>query len=129
MLNHILFAANKTLPTRLTPGFMMITHPDPAAIMILFTDSAPSALRISLPMTSSLFIPFVISLITPAPSVSILLSRGFTKCTVCNQPHLYFRVDASLISPTTVVLVPTTSQPTQQRSSPRRTSRQLPTEE
>ena len=58
--------------------------------------------------------------------LDLLLSRGFTKCPICKQPHFYFRVDDSLVSPTTIVPVPTNSQPAQPHPSPRQTSRTLP---
>ena len=52
--------------------------------------------------------------------LEFLLSRGYEKCPVYKQPHLYFRFDASLMSPTTIIPTPTPSFPPQQRLSPGR---------
>ena len=72
---------------------------------------------------------------TCPPCLDFLLSRGFKLCPVCKNPHLYFRVDASLIPSTVIAQTTLPSLPTQRRPQPRRThqprrnSRQLQIEE
>ena len=58
--------------------------------------------------------------------LDFLLSRGFKKCPVCKNPHLYFRIEASSI-PSTILAQATP--PRLPRPQPRRNSRQLNTEE
>ena len=61
---------------------------------------------------------------TCPPCLNFLLSRGYKKCPVCQHPHLYFRLEASRIHPSTLAQATPTSQPAQRRPSPRRRPRQ-----
>ena len=72
---------------------------------------------------------------TCPPCLDFLLSRQYTKCPVCQQPHLYFRLAASLIPPSIIAQATPPSLPPPHRPQPRRNNRprrnirQLSTEE
>ena len=70
------------------------------------------------------------------PCLNFLLTNDYTNCPVCKNPHLYFRVDAARIPPSTLAQATPPRQPPQSRPSrpqprrnPRRNIRHLPTEE
>ena len=60
---------------------------------------------------------------TCPPCLNFLLSRGYKKCPVCQNPLLYFRLQASRIHSSTIAKATLPSQPTQRRPSPRRNPR------
>ena len=66
---------------------------------------------------------------TCPPCLDFLLSRGFHTCPVCKNPHLYFRLDASIISSTILAQATTPSLPSPRRPQPRRNIRHLNAEE
>ena len=66
---------------------------------------------------------------TCPPCLDFLLSRGYQKCPVCRNPHLCFRLDASISPSTILAQAKPSSLPTPRRSSPRRNIRHLNTEE
>ena len=56
---------------------------------------------------------------TCPPCLDFLLSRGSKLCPVCTKPHLYFRLDASLIPASTIAQATPPSLPTPRRPTPR----------